>query len=286
MQCTGPIRLDVRKTSVIVPCQRCRACRIRRASEWTMRLTHESTNFDGKGIFVTLTYSDEALKKLDSKLRREKGIDSVYKRDLQSFFKMLRKDLDREKIKIKYYACGEYGEEKQRPHYHAIILGLSYSNLLDHKRIADNWHYGNTHFGTVTAQSMRYVADYVQKRFYNPNEDEVNKYYNGRNPEFQLQSIGIGKSFVEKNREKIERDGFIYYKGVKHGLPRYYKNKVNISQEAKDKLSINRINKEIDKYHFPFGTAIDECHPLKTDMLKQKEKTLKAQSDMMRHKKL
>ncbi|MCE3047900.1 hypothetical protein LW137_00305 [Helicobacter sp. faydin-H23] len=63
-------------------------------------------------IFVTLTYSNEFLP----------SPPSVSKRELQLFLKRLRKALGDKKIR--YYACGEYGDTFLRPHYHLIIFGM------------------------------------------------------------------------------------------------------------------------------------------------------------------
>ena len=122
MQCTSPFhiknpdRFKYKKPNELVgdewldvPCGHCLACRIARTREWTVRLLHESEFWEDT-IFVTLTYDDEHLP----------SDRSLVPRDLTLFFKRLRKDLgDR---KIKYYACGEYGDTFGRPHYHAIIL--------------------------------------------------------------------------------------------------------------------------------------------------------------------
>ena len=69
------------------------ACRKARAAEWSVRLMHELDSWSS-GVFVTLTYNTEHLP--DS--------GSLSKRDLQLYFKRLRRSLgDR---RIKYYACG------------------------------------------------------------------------------------------------------------------------------------------------------------------------------------
>ena len=45
------------------------------------------------------------------------------KSDFQKFIKRLRKDYD-----IKYFACGEYGDKTLRPHFHAILFGVNFSD--------------------------------------------------------------------------------------------------------------------------------------------------------------
>ena len=60
--------------------------------------------------YITLTYNDDHLP----------ANGSLQPRDLQLFWKRLRKART---PGIRYYACGEYGDQTARPHYHAIIFG-------------------------------------------------------------------------------------------------------------------------------------------------------------------
>ena len=84
---------------------------------------------------------------------------SISKREVQLFFKRLRKSSDK---KLRYYACGEYGGRFGRPHYHAIVYGL----LPDQETralVKDTWGLGLVHVGSVTYDSCRYVAQYIRK---------------------------------------------------------------------------------------------------------------------------
>lgn len=269
MQCTNPIWME--KQKLRVPCLRCRACRIRRSSEWTLRLEHELYTKYNQGIFLTLTYDNNNLKYTNSVC----GVQTLVKKDLQRFFKTLKQKILRkygyiyvrendEYIKypvkpIKYYACGEYGtvcqncgksqpkhgirkENKNRcvcsvfipsigrPHYHSIILGLDYLNNEDHILIRDSWNYHDWNnpsirsgsIGSASADSMRYTADYIQKRFYNKDENKLFEHYRGREPEFQIQSQGIGKDYALSITDQIYQTGKLLHKSKERGLPRYY----------------------------------------------------------------
>ena len=79
-----------------------------------MRLLHELEYWD-KATFITLTYAPEHLP--------EKS--SLKPDDLQKFWKRLRKELKDKKIK--YFACGEYGEKKIKPIGRTITLSCSVS---------------------------------------------------------------------------------------------------------------------------------------------------------------
>ncbi len=96
-----------------VACGQCLGCRLDKSREWAARIIHEAAMWDDN-IFVTLTYDDEHLPR-DGSLNKE---------HFQKFVKRLRK-----KFKgrvIRYYHCGEYGDELDRPHYHACFFNLDF----------------------------------------------------------------------------------------------------------------------------------------------------------------
>ena len=111
MKCLNPFVLDLKgeDMSIIVPCGQCSECRKIRANMWAIRMMHE-IKYHNVNIFVTLTYNDESM---------ADGAQLVQK-DLTDYIKRVRKAV--EPRKIKYYACGEYGERFGRPHYHLIFL--------------------------------------------------------------------------------------------------------------------------------------------------------------------
>lgn len=128
-------------------------CRIARSREWTTRLLHELQSWDS-AQFVTLTYDTEHLPS-DSGLHKD---------DLQKFMKRLRKELDYDQRKIRYFGCGEYGDLGDRPHYHLIIFGLGLKKA-DQDLVKSHWKNGFVKIGTVTEHSCRYVTDYILKKY-------------------------------------------------------------------------------------------------------------------------
>lgn len=95
--------------------------------------------------FTTLTYSDENLP------------PTLCKRDLQLFLKRLRK-----LRAVRFFACGEYGERNQRPHYHSIIYGV---DERDRDLVEDTWGLGRTQTVNVTPATIAYTAGYAAKKF-------------------------------------------------------------------------------------------------------------------------
>jgi hypothetical protein len=143
------------------------------------------------------------------------------KTDLQKFFKRLRRDLESDKRNIKYFACGEYGPETQRPHYHAIVFGLNC--IQDKKLVEDNWPFGFIKVGTVTYESCRYTAQYVQKKIIGVEQLD---FYKDREVPFQIQSQGLGLryalDYLEKFNGKLTIDGKVFK------VPRYFRDKTGI----------------------------------------------------------
>jgi len=237
MQCTSPIRIMKNQTSatgLLVPCGKCLACRISRRKEWSLRMLHELEEYND-AIFVTLTYSDDHLP----------NNFSLSKRALQLFYKRLRYSI--QPNNIRYFACGEYGPKTGRPHYHSIIFGLSLSSG-DKKHIMDNWPYCDwdnpvirkKSFGLAEPDSIRYVAQYIDKKFSGPLADEE---YAGKNrePVFRLSSQGIGARYVDRNCEDLQKNLSFTVQGVQHQVPRYYLKRLGM-----DSKSITTIAKQKD----------------------------------------
>lgn len=137
--------------------------------------------------FITLTYDDENLPKGGTLVR------SHY----QNFLKKLRKRL--QGAAIRYYFCGEYGEESSRPHYHAALFGIGPE---DAEQIDKAWGKGFTYTGDLTHDSAQYIAGYVTKKMNHPESKCTDKCthppLNGRLPEFSQPSLkpGLGASAV------------------------------------------------------------------------------------------
>lgn len=86
------------------------ACRINRRRGWAGRILLESMGYPAS-YFVTLTYAPPFLPLADGR------VPTLFKPDLQNFCKRLRK-----RFSFRYFACGEYGETRGRPHYHLILF--------------------------------------------------------------------------------------------------------------------------------------------------------------------
>lgn len=173
-------------------CGQCLHCRINRARVWTHRILLEQL-CHGDNCFITLTYNDECVP-------RDK---EVKKRELQLYIKRLRKRVGK---KIRYFAVGEYGDVTYRPHYHAVIFGLS---MMMRKEIEDSWKdngksKGYVGIGDLNEKSARYITGYVVKKV---KEHKDKRLMDIKQKEFMLCSTrpGIGVEAVRKMAEIIKK---------------------------------------------------------------------------------
>jgi hypothetical protein len=104
--------------------------------------------------FVTLTYDTDYVP------ITEKGFLTLNKKHLQTFMKRLRK-LSNEKLK--YYACGEYGSLKMRPHYHIILFNAN-ADMVHRAWALGGKSLGQVHIGSVTEASIGYTLKYMTKK--------------------------------------------------------------------------------------------------------------------------
>lgn len=248
MKCKNPYQLNRQHKKKIyggpsgshytfqVPCGKCLWCRLQRQKEWFIRLTHENDGHE-TSCFTTLTYDQHNVPKTLSNDKHQ--IETLKPDDLKNFWKRLRIDISGRGLKgwpgilpgtgkkIKYFACGEYGEDGDRPHYHAIIFNLDPSTNLE-----QIWGLGFTRTDVVTPNRLAYVAKYISKKQYGKNTKE---HYNGREPEFARQSLGLGEKYVDTNPQLLW-DGHIKYKGQELRIPRYYEKKAykKLSPERKE----------------------------------------------------
>ena len=261
MQCTNPVRIQVKNKfgrvspdypdGLDVPCGKCLGCRIKIRKEWALRMLHELSNHNDS-VFVTLTYSDEYLP----------DNQSLDKKSLQLFFKRLRKDLAFENRSIKYFACGEYGDESKRPHYHMIIFGMGLNDW-DKLLVMQNWPFcdwsvkdiADKSFGLAEPDSINYVSAYIDKKFSGDLADSEYK-DQGREPVFKLSSQGIGLRFALDNKSQIESQGYITRNGVKNSVPRYYIKKLDIEVNPPDNFdAVEKVTGLYNKYDDVYKTA-------------------------------
>lgn len=245
--CANPIFIS--KVGQRVPCGQCIQCRVKRTSEWTLRLEHEVFMAGGLACFVTLTYDDDHVM---YNISDGSPVMTLEKSHFQKYMKRLRKKYtDR---KITYFAVGEYGEKKGRPHYHIILIGLDWTDQKIHDDIINSWNdekglIGSVDISMFNSTTCRYVTDYIQKTYIADKKLE-REYYKGAQKPFQLQSKGIGLDYIRLDSEHMKTTGKVIYHGKEIPLPRYYYNKIQPNEKVKlnNKASlVKKLCKAYDK---------------------------------------
>ena len=238
---TGKKRITFRRSNALVdqelslPCGKCMGCRIRNSVNWALRCMHEAQSHE-ENCFITLTYSDEYL---------PKG-GTLVKKHFQDFMKRLRKEVYPKKIR--FYMCGEYGSELERPHYHALIFGHDFEDkekfkysrksiLYTSKTLESLWPFGFSTVGALTYETAAYTAKYTTKKIYG---DKAAAHYQGRVPEYATMSLrpGIGLDYFNKYQKELHEHDSVVANGREYPLPRFYTDKFD--DELRNELKFRR----------------------------------------------
>lgn len=259
---TSP-NIGYRDLPMTVACGRCIGCRLDYSFQWGIRCMHEK-RMHVASSYVTLTY-DETTCPADMSLDV-----TVHQR----FMKRLRKACG---TGIKFALCGEYGSlcerclksEKYclcpgpitdplpgRPHYHAILFGVDFSDkrllktnngnpLYTSAQLAKLWPLGFSSVGEVTFDSCCYVARYVTKKksgdkfadhYLWPNEAGI---WIDRKPEYFATSLGgrtgpggLGLAYYRKYGKEMWNSDSVVMAGYEVPVPRYYVKQLEKEDEA------------------------------------------------------
>ena len=201
------------------------------------------------GCFITLTYRDDCLP----------VNGSLDYRDFQLFMKRLRKSFPNSKIR--FYMCGEYGEELNRPHFHACLFNFDFEDKLPIRLLTNSaklfksktlerlWPFGFASIGAVTFESAAYVARYVMKKV---TGDRAKDHYrvidsdgviSYRTPEFNKMSLrpGIGAAWMDRYVSDVYPDGECVVRGHASKSPRYYDKRFSkIDPDSHESLMFQR----------------------------------------------
>lgn len=290
MPCLVPIVIkhEVKGTHIkkgeVVPCGKCAGCIIMKRNAWTFRLLEQEKSAKSS-YFITLTYDENNIPIYDletgtvSKGKKilfasttpvKNETLTLWKKDLQNYFKRVRKNSKLENLK--YYAVGEYGKKSNRPHYHAIVFNANKETLETswatfQQKTKKKTKIGHVHVGQVTLASIHYVTGYI-----------INKmefgYKKGQKP-FALISNGIGQDYIKKgkkyHKDKMS-DTVVYPGGIKQKMPRYIKNKI-FNEKEREEIGIK--NKEEAKKQYKDFTYEDYMNRNKSIRLKTKSKSNK-----------
>jgi uncharacterized protein YodC (DUF2158 family) len=280
-----------------LPCGGCQGCRLDKSREWATRCMHEAS-CHSENCYITLTYSPENTPQFG---------DLCYKH-FQDFMKRVRSKFPEKQIK--FYMCGEYGENLEHskngryghPHYHACLFGLDFPDRRAYKQNKNGdilytsetleklWSHGFTTIGDLTWQSAAYVARYVMKKqtgkaLTEPQSNGFRAYecllsggeivtlkseFNRMSTGGRLNSGGIGKKWFDRYKGDLKKD-FITYEGEKMKVPKYYDNL--LAKEDPHELDRRKLDRA-EKARIKRDTE-NEVVARRWDQRKIQEKTVK-----------
>lgn len=216
-------------SNLTLPCGQCIGCRLERSRQWAIRCMHEASLHENND-YVTLTYSDDHVP-------HDGGLNH---RHFQLFMKRLRKYFNRP---VRYYMCGEYGGNFGRPHFHALLFGISFLDrtpwqkspsgfmLYRSETLERLWPFGFSSIGDVTFDSAAYVARYIMKkhtgadayRTYQTVSTVTGEIYD-RVPEYNRMSLkpGIGADWFVKYSSDVYPHDHVVIDGSPSKPPRFY----------------------------------------------------------------
>lgn len=222
MGCLKPIVLK-RDGGLVVPCSRCLGCRLERSRQHAVRGMCELQSHE-IASFLTLTYREDELIWGNSRA-------TLYPKHLQLFLKRLRRSIP---STLRFFGCGEYGELHQRPHYHLILYGHDFSKdrilysgqgqsaLYTSAQLDALWSHGECKIGSVTFQSVQYVARYILGKHLGKDRNYYEK--QGIEPEFIRMSLkpGLGHDWYLRFHGDVFPLDYMVTNGVKCRVPRYF----------------------------------------------------------------
>ncbi len=242
-----------------VACGQCLGCRVDHRLMWSIRIVHEAAmHMDHYGnSWATLTYRDPSAC-TDEQYRNGHFIPSDYSlkpSHVSDFVRSLRKS--NKDHKIRYFYCGEYGDENERPHYHICLFNHSFNDQYLWKddeglytytstELQKHWPWGFTTVAELNLRTAAYTAGYSLKKITGTRAqthylrcDEHGEAY-WLLPEYIRMSTGrkkpcgLGAGFYEKFKTDIfpSDESPVPGHGTRQLVPRYYENILAEQQPA------------------------------------------------------
>lgn len=197
--------------------------------------------------------------------------------------------------KIRFYMCGEYGNDHARPHFHACLFGYDFedkiywkktgaeSKIYRSKELEERWGKGYCSVGDVTFESAAYVARYIMKKMtgregeksYERVDKETGEIWKKRS-EFNKMSLkpGIGAGWIEKWKDDVYPEGEVVINGKKVRPPKYYDERYKREHpEQHETMIFDRYKVAVDR----FEDRTDERLKVREEVTKARIRTLSRQ---------
>lgn len=185
------------------PCGFCRACKKSRGLKHFIVSAFAVAFIRKRGQFLTLTYNEDSR---PGELRHS---------DFATFMKDLRGyDMT---PGVKFRMAGEYGEQKGREHFHALIFNHQYSRA----NLERAWHEkGFISVAPLTKCRMKYASGYVNKKGFDP--------ASGKRPPYGRSSINLPDGLSVQEVVKMCQIGKLSFDGHNFRVPELYRRRYNL----------------------------------------------------------
>ncbi len=227
-----------------VACGQCLGCRLDRSLMWAMRITHEASLYENTygNCFCTFTYRSKDECNQDQ-LKKGHYVPEDYSLNyhhFRDFVKRLRRQFPQ---KIRYFHCGEYGDENLRPHYHACLFNVRFDDQFVYAQeqgittyesptLQKLWPYGFCTIGELNFETASYTAGYILKKITGHQcreaylrSDEYGVCFWVKPPYITMSlKPGIGAEFYAKFKTDFfpSDESPVPGKGIIKKVPRYY----------------------------------------------------------------
>lgn len=284
--CTNPIKMIINGEEKTVKCGKCPTCRRQKSMEWAIKLINEA-KYHSKACFITLTFDNKILLDKNSKAVRVYGANPSYVFNTEYSMKYFTKFIKRLRKKYKdksisYYHVAEYGEKTHRPHHHAIIYGINFSEdrkemeisksgkiQYTSKTLMNLWACGRVSIQDCMPNNVIYICQYSLKKF-KQNEDKYKAKMTFSNRK------KINCKFIRRYPELITKGYMTDTDGKKYRIPKSY-----ITNLKKD----NKYYKYIEEYERKLQEKIsEESYTERQKREKNKEEILKRRQENMGNK--
>lgn len=238
---------DIRVLAVPVGCGKCIECVKQEQRKWQVRLLEEIKD-SKNGKFITLTFSNESIIKLERIVNKGKKKLEGYELDNEIAKVAVRRFLERHRKKnkraLRHWLVTELGHHgTENIHLHGIIWGLD-----SREELEKLWKYGYIFPRTdkqwqesyVNETTINYITKYIGK------QDKDHQYYKPK----VLTSAGMGRGYtLRKDSKKNKFNGtktdetYRTKTGHKIALPVYWRNKLYTDDE-REKLWLQKLDKQ------------------------------------------
>lgn len=246
---------DIRTLYVNIDCTNCIECRKKKARDWQVRLMEEIKHNKMKAHFVTLTFSNESIKKLIEnpenlkklrKLKNMKGyrLDNEIATVAVHYFRERWRKIY--KKSPRHWLVTELGHNgTENIHLHGIIWADDISelkNIWGYGYVWDGYTKNGKKINYVNSKTINYIIKYVSK--------QDTKHPNFKGIVLASNKPAIGKEYLTKgNVGKNKFNGnktdttYITSQGYKLSLPQYYRRKIYNDNE-RESLWISKMDKK------------------------------------------